>query len=225
MLTNLQNWLDERTGWKGIWETVFLRKVPKVNWLYTLGSATLFLGLNQGITGILLSMYYVPTPESAYDSVNYIITQVPGGWLIQGLHHWGASAMVVVTFLHMLRVIFLGSYKYPREMTWFSGVFLLFIVIGFGFTGYLLPWDQKAYWATIVGTKIAGTVPFIGDFILRVARGGPDISQLTLVRFFGAHVWVLPVALISLVGFHIYMVIRLGISTVPSRDEKANGEG
>jgi quinol-cytochrome oxidoreductase complex cytochrome b subunit len=225
MLTNFTNWLDDRIGWKQIWETVFARRVPKVNWLYTLGSATLFLALNQGITGILLSLYYVPSPESAYASVNYIITELPGGWLIQGLHHWGASAMVVVTVLHMLRVIFLGSYKYPREMTWFSGVFLLLVVVGFGFTGYLLPWDQKAYWATIVGTKIAGTPPLIGDLILRIARGGPDISQLTLVRFFGTHVWVLPIALAALIGFHIYMVIRLGISTVPTRDEKKSEEG
>jgi quinol-cytochrome oxidoreductase complex cytochrome b subunit len=222
MIQQLQNWLDERTDWKTIWETIFLRRVPKVNWFYTLGSATLFLALNQGITGILLTLYYVPSPDSAYKSVSYIVNELPGGWFIQGLHHWGASAMVVVTVLHMLRVIIFGSYKYPRELTWFSGVFLLMVVVGFGFTGYLLPWDQKAYWATTVGTRIAGTPPLIGDFILRVARGGPELSQLTLVRFFGVHVWFLPAALIALVGFHIFMVIKLGISTVPDKNEKAD---
>ena len=220
MIAKLQDWLDERTGWKYIWETVFLRTVPKVNWFYTLGSATLFVGLIQGITGILLTLYYVPTPDSAYDSVNYIITELPGGWFIQGLHHWGASAMLVLTVLHMLRVIFYGAYKYPREMTWFSGIFLFLFAVLFSFTGYLLPWDQKAYWATTVGTKIAGTPPLIGDWIMRVARGGEELSQLTLVRFFGVHVWVLPLVGVAFVGFHILMVIKHGISAVPSRDEK-----
>ena len=122
MTARIGAWLDERVGWRKIWETIFLRKVPKVNWFYTLGSATLFVAINQAVTGILLTVYYVPTPDHAYDSVQFIITQVPAGWLIRGLHHYGASAMVILSVLHMLRVIFYGSYKYPREMTWFSGV-------------------------------------------------------------------------------------------------------
>jgi quinol-cytochrome oxidoreductase complex cytochrome b subunit len=159
MLANLSNWLDERLGWRTVWDTVFRRKIPKVNWLYTLGSATLFVAIIQAVTGILLTIYYVPTPDHAYETVQFITYELPGGWFIRGLHHYGASAMVILSVLHMVRVIFYGAYKYPREMTWITGVLLLLIVIGFGFTGYLLPWDQKAYWATTVGTRIAGTPP------------------------------------------------------------------
>jgi quinol-cytochrome oxidoreductase complex cytochrome b subunit len=220
MLTRFGNWLDERMGWRAVWETIFLRKVPKVNWFYTLGSATLFVAVNQAVTGILLMIYYVPTPDHAYDSVQYITTQVAGGWLIRGLHHWGASVMVVLVVLHMLRVIIYGAYKYPREVTWMTGVVLLLVVIGFGFTGYLLPWDQKSYWATTVGTRIAGVVPFLGDWILRIMRGGNDLSAVTLARFFGAHVWVLPATLLLLVGTHLFLVIRNGISEIPKREAR-----
>jgi quinol-cytochrome oxidoreductase complex cytochrome b subunit len=220
MTTRFGNWLDERIGWRQVWAAIFLRKVPKVNWFYTLGSATLFVAINQIVTGILLTIYYVPTPDHAYDSVQYITTQVPGGWLIRGLHHWGASAIVILSVLHMLRVILYGAYKYPREVTWFTGVSLLLVVIGFGFTGYLLPWDQRAYWATTVGTRIAGSVPIVGDWILRVMRGGEELSAVTLARFFGVHVWVLPVALLALIAFHLYLVIRIGISAVPKREKK-----
>jgi quinol-cytochrome oxidoreductase complex cytochrome b subunit len=219
MAARLGNWLDDRVGWRAVWEAIFLRKMPKVNWLYTLGSATLFTGIMQIVTGILLTIYYVPTPDHAYDSVSYITTQVPAGWLIRGLHHWGASAMVILVILHMLRVILYGAYKFPREVTWLSGVALLLVVIGFGFTGYLLPWDQKAYWATTVGTRIAGTPPFIGDWILQVMRGGEELTAITLARFFGVHVWVLPATLLTLIGIHMYLVIRIGISAPPKRDE------
>lgn len=219
MVFKIANWLDERVGWRSIWESVFERKIPQVNWLYTLGSATLLTVFNQGITGILLTIYYVPTPDHAFDSVQYITTQVSAGWLIRGLHHWGASAMVLLTFLHMLRVIFLGSYKYPREVTWFTGVALFLITIGFGFTGYLLPWDQKAYWATTVGTRIIGVIPVIGDSLLRIVRGGESISPLTLTRFFGVHVWVLPIILLILLGIHLYLVISIGISEMPQKKE------
>lgn len=219
MASQVVNWLDERIGWRNIWELIFLRKIPKVNWLYTLGSASLFVAANQIITGILLTVYYVPTPDQAYDSVQYITSQVPAGWLIRGLHHWGASAMVVLVVIHMLRVILYGSYKYPREMTWLSGVGLLLLVLGFGFTGYLLPWDQKAYWATTVGTRIAGVMPVIGDSILRLLRGGSDLSAVTLARFYGGHVWFLPAALVSLMLFHLFLVVRLGISATPKRGD------
>jgi quinol-cytochrome oxidoreductase complex cytochrome b subunit len=217
MASKVTNWLDERTSWRQVWDTVFLRKIPKVNWFYTLGSATLFVALNQAITGILLSLYYVPTPDHAYDSVQYITNQLPLGWLIRGLHHWGASLMIILVVLHMLRVILFGAYKFPREVTWFTGVILLMVVIGFGFTGYLLPWDQKAFWATTVGTRIAGTPPIIGDYILRIIRGGSDITAVTLVRFFGTHVWVLPALLFLLIGIHLYLVIKNGISAPPTR--------
>lgn len=219
MSASLGNWLDERIGWRKVWDAIFLRKIPKVNWFYTLGSATLFVAALQGITGILLTIYYVPTPDHAYDSVQFITTQVPGGWFVRGIHHWGASAMVLLTVLHMVRVIMYGAYKYPREVTWFTGVGLLLVVLAFGFTGYLLPWDQKAYWATTVGTRIAGVAPLIGDPILRIMRGGGELSAVTLARFFGTHVWVLPAVLILLVGIHMYLVIRLGISAVPGRED------
>ncbi|GBD83883.1 menaquinol-cytochrome c reductase cytochrome b subunit [bacterium BMS3Abin02] len=214
----LSDWIDDRTGWRRIWETLFLRRIPKVNWLYTLGSATLFVAINQIVTGILLSIYYVPSPQDAYASVQYITTGVSAGWLIRGLHHWGASAMVVLAVLHMLRVIFHGAYKYPREITWFTGVLLLLVVFGFGFTGYLLPWDQKAYWATTVGTRIIAVVPGIGDWLLRVARGGDELSAVTLTRFFGTHVWVLPALLLLLLGIHLFLVIRISISAPPKRE-------
>ncbi|MEK7324727.1 MAG: cytochrome b N-terminal domain-containing protein [Chloroflexota bacterium] len=219
MSTRLGDWLDERFGWRNVWAAIFLRKIPHVNWLYTLGSATLFVAGLQIVTGILLTLYYVPTPDHAYDSVVYITTQVTAGWFIRGLHHWGASAMVILTALHLLRTFFSGAYKFPREVTWLSGVFLLLVVVGFGFTGYLLPWDQKAYWATTVGTRIVGVAPGIGDSILRIARGGEELSAVTLARFFGAHVWVLPAALLTLLGIHLYLIIRIGITAVPGRDE------
>ena len=219
MVARLSNWLDHRLNWRSVWAAIFLRKVPAVNWWYTLGSATLFTAVNQMVTGILLTIYYVPSPDQAYDSVQYITTQVPAGWFIRGLHHWGASAMVILSVLHMLRVIFYGAYKYPREITWFTGVGLLIVVIGFGFTGYLLPWDQKAYWATTIGTRIAEVTPFIGPWLLRILRGGPELSGVTLVRFFGAHVWFLPAALILLLAIHLYLVVRIGISEIPERGE------
>ncbi len=219
MATRVGNWLDERIGWRSVWQTIFERKVPKVNWLYTLGSASLFVAVNQIVTGILLTIYYVPTPDHAYDSVQYISTQVPAGWLIRGLHHWGASAMVVLVVVHMLRIIFMGAYKFPREVTWVTGVFLLLVTLGFGFTGYLLPWDQKAFWATTVGTQMAGTAPGVGDTILRIMRGGEELSAVTLARFFGVHVWVLPTFLLLLVFVHMYLVIRIGISAPPHKGE------
>lgn len=218
-MAEFSNWLEERLGWRAIWETIFLRKIPKVNWLYTLGSATLFVAINQGITGILMSLYYVPAPDHAWDSVNYITNELSFGWLIRGLHHWGASAMVVLAVLHLLRVFLMGSYKYPREMTWLTGMALLLLTLGFGFTGYLLPWDQKAFWATTVGTRIAGVTPFIGEFLLKVMRGGEEISAVTLARFFGVHVWVLPALLLLFLGVHLYLIIRHGISAPPKRSE------
>jgi quinol-cytochrome oxidoreductase complex cytochrome b subunit len=215
----LVDWLDERMGLLAVWNTVFDRKIPKVNWWYTLGSASLFLALIQALTGIFLSIYYVPTPEEAYSSVEYIMNDVAFGWLIRGMHHWGATLMVVIVFLHMLRVFFYGAYKYPREVTWISGVLLFLVTMGLGFTGYLLPWNQRAYWATAVGSSIVGTIPLIGDFLLKILRGGEDLTIVTLSRFFGVHIWFLPAALFGIMGIHLYLVIRNGISYVPKRDE------
>lgn len=217
--TQLLDWLDERTGLLAIWNTVFDRKVPKVNWWYTLGSATLFVAIMQAATGIFLSIYYVPTPEEAYASIEYIMDDVAFGWLVRGMHHWGATLMVILVFLHMLRVFFYAAYKYPREVTWITGVLLLLVTLGLGFTGYLLPWNQRSYWATAVGSSIVATIPLIGEFSMRVLRGGDDLTFLTLSRFYGVHIWFLPAALFSLIGIHLYLVIRNGISWVPKRGE------
>ena len=217
MTARLIAWLDERVGLLPFYSTVLDRKVPKVNWAFTLGSASLFLAVIQGLTGIFLTVYYVPHPEQAYDSINFIMNDVAFGWLIRGIHHWGATLMVIVVFLHMLRTFFYGAY--PREITWITGVLLLLVTLGMGFTGYLLPWNQRAYWATTVGTSIAETVPFIGVFINQSLRGGTDLTTLTLVRFFSAHIWMLPAAMAALIGFHLYLVVRLGISHVPKQDE------
>jgi quinol-cytochrome oxidoreductase complex cytochrome b subunit len=219
MAARVMAWLDERMGLLTIWNTVFDRKVPRVNWWFTLGSASLFLAVMQGATGIFLTVYYVPTPEDAYNSIEYIMNDVAFGWLVRGIHHWGASLMIVIVFLHMLRVFIYGAYKYPREVTWITGVVLLLATLGSGFTGYLLPWNQQSYWATVVGTSIVGTVPVVGDFLVRVLRAGDSLTFLTLSRFFGAHIWILPAILFSMIGVHLYLVIRNGISYVPRRDE------
>jgi len=220
MATKVFTWLDERLGLSSIYNLVFDRKVPKVNWWFTLGSASLFLFVMQGITGMFLAVYYVPDPQKAYASIQFIMDGVTFGWLIRGIHHWGATLMVIFVFVHMLRTFFMGAYKFPREITWVTGVILLLATLGMGFTGYLLPWNQRAYWATTVGTAIAGTVPVLGDFILRVLRGGTDLSAVTLARFFAVHIWFLPIIIISLIGVHFYLVIRLGISSQPKKDEE-----
>ena len=219
MVAKVYSWLDERLGLTPIYNTIFDRKVPKVNWWFTLGSASLFLFVLQAVTGIFLAVYYVPSPDHAYESIEYIMNGVAFGWLIRGIHHWGASLMVFLVFIHLLRTFYYASYKYPREITWLTGVVLLLTTLGMGFTGYLLPWNQRAYWATTVGTEIAGTAPLIGGFILRVLRGGNDLSAVTLARFFAVHIWFLPAIIALIIGVHMYLVIRIGISSVPKEDE------
>lgn len=212
-------WLDERLGLQAIYDNILDRPEPLGNWWNTLGSASLFLFLLQGATGIFLMVYYTPSPDHAYDSIQYIMEGVAFGWLIRGIHHWGATLMVLVVFIHMLRVFATASFKYPRELTWLVGIGLLLLTLGMGFTGYLLPWNQRAFWATTVGTQIAGSVPFIGEFILKALRGGPDLSALTLQRFFAAHVWMLPALLAALIGVHLYLIIRHGESAYPDPED------
>ncbi len=219
MAVKMFTWIDERLGLSTIYNVVLDRNVPKVNWWYTLGSASLFLFALQAVTGIFLSVYYVPSPDHAYDSVQYIMNEVSFGWLIRGIHHWGATLMVIFVFIHMLRTFYFAAYKYPREITWLTGVFLLLATLGMGFTGYLLPWNQRAYWATTVGTEIPGTAPFIGEFIIRILRGGTDLSAVTLARFFSVHIWFLPAIIVLLISVHMYLVIRLGISSIPKKEE------
>jgi len=211
-----KSWWDERTGWSSFVNAVFRRQVPAgLSWWYSLGAATLFVFVLQLVTGILLSLNYAPTPDTAYDSVLFINSQVPFGWFIRGLHHWGASAMVVLVVAHMVSAFVLGAHRAPREVTWGIGVCLLLITMAFGFTGYLLPWDQKAYWATTVGTNMAGTFPLIGSTLLRLLRGGADVGAVTLTQFYSIHVLILPLFLLSLVLAHLALVIYHGVSVPP----------
>jgi quinol-cytochrome oxidoreductase complex cytochrome b subunit len=219
MFHKMYLWLDERLGLHDMYTTILDRPEPKGNWWNTLGSASLFLFLLQAVTGIFLTVYYTPSPDHAYDSITYIMNGVAFGWLIRGIHHWGATLMVIVVFVHMLRVFVTASFKYPRELTWLFGVGLLLLTLGMGFTGYLLPWNQKAFWATTVGTQIAGSVPYIGDFVLKSLRGGADLSALTLQRFFMAHIWMLPALLIVLIGVHLYLIIKHGESHFPTEED------
>jgi ubiquinol-cytochrome c reductase cytochrome b subunit len=208
--------------------TKFLyRRLPEgTTWWHTLGSAALFLILLQTLTGFFLAFYYVPSPEHAYDSLTYIQNEIPFGAFVRGLHYWGASLTVVVVFLHLLRVFFMGAYKYPRELSWVVGVFLFLLIMLFGFTGYLLPWDQKAYWATVVGTHIAGKAPLVGEYLWRILQGGVEVGARTLGRFYAAHVLILPAVLYAFILVHISMVIYQGIGPTPkgglSRIRKAD---
>ena len=220
MASRLYNWLDSRLKLKPIQKTLLDEPIPGgASWIYVFGSATLFLFLTQALTGMFLAVYYAPTPDHAYDSVQFIEQELWFGGFVRGLHHWGASTMVIAIGLHMLQVFLYGAYKPPREMMWVMGVVLFLITMGFAFTGYLLPWNQKAYWATTVGTQIAGTVPIVGEFILKALRGGPDLSALTLQRFFAAHIWMLPALLAGLIGVHLYLIIKHGESHYPKKDD------
>ena len=219
MAQKLYEWLDERLGLGDMYTNLLDRPEPLGNWWNTLGSASLFLFILQTVTGIFLTVYYTPSPDHAYDSIQYIMHDVAFGWLVRGIHHWGATLMVLVVFIHMIRVFVTASFKYPRELTWLIGVGLLLMTMAMGLTGYLLPWNQKSYWATTVATKIAGSAPVVGEFILKVMRGGSDLSALTLQRFFAAHIWILPALLIALIGIHLLLIIKHGESAYPSEEE------
>lgn len=213
MLTRVFDWLDSRTGYRGILDTLLHEPLPRgTGWFFTTGSiVTLLVGV-QFVTGVGLSMYYVPSPSLAYDSVRYIMTTLPMGWMLRGLHFWGASFLVVAAVVHMMRVFFFGSYKAPREVTWISGVLMLLVILGFALSGYLLPWDQKAYWATTVTINVARSTPIAGEYIANVMRGGSDLGALTLGRWFSAHVFLLPMTLVALIAAHIALMRKHGIS-------------
>ncbi len=204
-----------------------LRKpLPKhINLLFSLGSLVLFLLLLQAVTGAFLALYYSPSPEHAHNAVKYISEEVPFGAFVRGLHHWGASAIVVIMFLHLLRVVLYSSYKAPRELTWVAGVLLFLVILGFGFTGYLLPWDEKAYWATVVGVEIAGTVPVLGEFVEKIMRGGTDVGAVTLSRFYALHTIWLPWVAFVLVGLHLFFVRYYGSSGTPENTEEDRQRG
>jgi quinol-cytochrome oxidoreductase complex cytochrome b subunit len=208
------DWANNRLGTEELMEDQYNRIVPihATNYIYCFGGIAFVLFIILVITGILLAVYYQPTPDTAYQSVVNIATHVQFGWWIRSIHKWAAGAMVLLVFIHMLRVFFTGAYKRPRELNWLSGLALLMLTMGFGFTGYLLPWDQKAYWATRVGTDIAGSTPFIGHFLLVSLRGGETISAATLGRFYDLHVLVFPAIIVLLLGGHFWMIRRHGIS-------------
>jgi len=207
-------WIDDRYQISEPLSRALKKPVPKfaLHWWYCLGGITAFLFLVQGVTGIMLAFYYKPTPEAAYASIQYIETQVRFGSAIRMIHHWGSNGMIVMCIAHMLRVFIMGAYKSPRELNWVSGVLLLALTLAFGFTGYLLPWDQRAYWATTVGTEIAGSIPGIGNLALVFLRVGWDVGALTLSRFYSLHVLVIPLATVILMLAHFLMVRRQGVA-------------
>jgi ubiquinol-cytochrome c reductase cytochrome b subunit len=218
---SLYEWLDRRLKLKSVEKTLLDEPIPGgASWIYVFGSATLFLFVLQAVTGMFLALYYAPTPDHAYDSVRYIENEVGFGWFVRGLHHWGASGMVIAVGLHMLQVYLYGAYKRPRELMWMVGVVLFFIVIGFAFTGYLLPWDQTAYWATQVGINMVGTIPWVGDWLMRVMRGGEVLGALTLSRFFAVHVLFLPALILAGIALHLFILRRVGPAG-PWDDERA----
>jgi ubiquinol-cytochrome c reductase cytochrome b subunit len=209
----LANWLDHRTGYRATLHHLLEEPLPKgTGWAFTTGSALLFLLGVQLLTGVVLTMYYVPAPLLAYDSVRFITDTLIYGWLLRGLHYWGSTFIVVAAAIHMMRVFFYGSYKAPREVTWITGVLLFLMILAFALSGYLLPWDQKAYWATTVTINIARSSPLIGEYIADVMRGGSQLGALTLGRWYAAHVFLLPAALIVFVVAHIALMRRHGIS-------------
>jgi menaquinol-cytochrome c reductase cytochrome b subunit len=210
------DYVDERTGLTTGLNWFLFRKVPKgISWFQTLGFTAMALFGLQAITGIILAMYYKPDPTTAFQSIQHITDEVTWGWLVRGMHKWGASAMIVVVFLHMGRVFLFGSYKYPRELTWVTGAILLFMTMMMGLTGYLLVWDQKAYWATVVAVNITSSAPLIGPYIGDILRAGSEFGPDTLSRFYSIHMLLIPGGMATFIGIHLYLVAKLGISEPP----------
>jgi ubiquinol-cytochrome c reductase cytochrome b subunit len=216
----LAEWLDHRTGLETAIKSFLYENIPASSgWHQVLGSVAVFLFMLQAFTGILLAFNYAPTPGDAYNSLRYIITELTGGRLIRGLHHWGASMMIVVVVMHMLQVFLYGAYKRPREATWMAGVGLLLLTLAYGLTGYLLPWDNRAYWGTVVTTQIAGQAPIIGPYLSRFLGGEGAIGVVTFARFYGMHVLLLPPVTTLLIVLHVYLVRKHGVA--PSLGDEA----
>ncbi len=212
---SVAGWLDERTGGSSVARAVLYRKVPKHDWSYTLGSAALFAFVSQAVTGVFLAMYYDPSANRAYESVQHLTNDVFLGELVRGMHRWGATVMLVLVFLHMGQTFFYGAYKYPRELNWVIGVVLLVLTMAMGFSGYLLPFDQRSFWATIVGVNINASGPVVGPYLADFLRGGAEFGAATLSRFYAIHMLLIPGLLAGLIGAHLYLVIRLGTSSPP----------
>jgi cytochrome b6 len=220
-LATLEKWVDERLGLETVKTLAKKKEVPvhKHTVWYYLGGMTLFLFIIQVSTGILLLFYYRPSAEEAFESVQFLMAEVEFGWLVRSIHAWKEKMMIFTLFLHLFSVLLLKAYRKPREITWFSGVALMGTAMAFGFTGYLLPWNELAYFATRVGTEIVGAVPVVGEFLLRVARGGDDVTGATLTRFYAFHVAVLPALTTAILGLHLFLVQKQGMS-VPNQVER-----
>jgi menaquinol-cytochrome c reductase cytochrome b subunit len=209
-------WVDQRTGASGFLTGMLYRKVPKgTNWFYTLGSATLFAFVVQAITGVFLAMFYTPSATQAYPSITHINNDVFLGEFVHSLHKWGASVMIILIFVHMARTFFFGAYKYPRELNWVIGVVLLILTLVMGLTGYLLPFDQRSFWATTVANNITATGPVVGPYLADFLRAGPEIGATTLTRFYAIHMLLIPGAIIALIFAHLYLVVKLGTTAPP----------
>jgi cytochrome b6 len=210
-------WLEDRTGFSAIGELLAHKVVPvhsATRWYY-FGGISLFLFAIQIITGVLLLLYYRPTVGESFDSVRFIMTQVDFGWLIRSIHSWSANLLIFMVFVHMFSVVFTHAYRPPRELTWFTGIALLGIMLTFGFSGYLLPWNQISYFATKVGTDVAANMPWIGPPLARLLRGGEDVGAATLTRFFALHIMILPMAAGLLLALHLLLIQKTGMSTPP----------
>jgi len=213
---HIADWVDERTSISGGARWVMFRKVPKgTNWFYTLGSATMFAFLNQAVTGVFLAMYYDPSPTRAYESARFITNEAFLGEFVRGMHKWGSTVMVILVFLHMARTFFFGAYKYPRELNWVIGVILVVLTLVMSLTGYLLPFDQRSYWATIVAMNINGTGPLVGPYLADFLLAGPGFGATTLSRFYAIHMLLVPGAIAALIGAHLYLVAKLGTTAPP----------
>jgi menaquinol-cytochrome c reductase cytochrome b subunit len=213
---SLVDYVDERSGVKTGFKWFNFRNIPaETSWFQTLGFTAMALFGVQAITGIILAMYYKPDSRTAFGSIESITNEVTWGWLVRGMHKWGASAMIVVVFLHLGRVFIFGSYKYPRELTWVTGAILLVMTMFMGLTGYLLVWDQKAYWATVVAVNITASAPIIGPYIADVLRAGPEFGPDTLSRFYSIHMLVIPGGMATFIGLHLYLITKLGIAEPP----------
>jgi ubiquinol-cytochrome c reductase cytochrome b subunit len=210
------NWLDERLGIGMVTRATLLHPVPKsVNWWYVFGSAVLTAFIFQIVTGIFLMFSYIPSPDHAYQSLAYITHTQSLGFLLRGLHYWGASAMVMLIFVHMSAHFLTGSYKYPRELSWLTGAVLLILTLAMAFTGQLLRWNQDAYWAIVVGAEQAARTPIVGGWVAQLLTQGPAVNGRTLSMVYGIHIWLLPGAMLTLIGVHLYLVIYKGISEWP----------
>ena len=211
------DWVDERTSLSGPARWLMFRKVPKgTNWFYTLGSATMFAFLNQAVTGVFLAMYYRPDAAGgAYESVRYLTNEVFLGEFVRGMHRWGSTVMVILVFLHMARTFFFGAYKYPRELNWIIGVVLVILTFVMSLTGYLLPFDQRSYWATIVAANITASGPIVGPYLGDFLRGGAEFGATTLSRFYSIHMLLVPGLIAALIGAHLYLVAKLGTTAPP----------